>query len=224
MLKELNRRSEIHFAALNDPADTEGPRRCPEYSSRHIEVAHTAAKRAPSLSLAKSSAASSRPVPLGISRYASAKLRRAITALLADQNYDCVVCDFLAAAPSVPQLSDCVLFEHNVETTILQRHAQQCTSLPQKFFYKTQAAKMQTYERHVCRSVKKVIAVSGIDAERIRVMCGLESVASVSTGVDMTYFSPPQLVAPASDIVFCGSMDWLPNVDGVLFFSPKFCL
>jgi hypothetical protein len=35
-LKELHKRHEIHFAALNDPRNLEGPQRSSEYSSRHI--------------------------------------------------------------------------------------------------------------------------------------------------------------------------------------------
>src|ERR1039458_5671941 len=44
-LKELHKRHEVHFATLNDPRNTEGPQRSPEYSSRHLFVEHSAPAR-----------------------------------------------------------------------------------------------------------------------------------------------------------------------------------
>ena len=157
-------------------------------------------------------------MPLAISRYASASLRRKIDASIAAEHYDAIVCDFLAAAPSLSELANCVLFEHNVETTIFERHVEQSRSLAKKAFFRMQAAKMEAYERRICRSVRHVIAVSDIDASRIRQMFGVDNVSSVRTGVDIDYFARLGEVAPVCDMAFCGSMDWLPNVDAVIYF------
>jgi glycosyltransferase involved in cell wall biosynthesis len=46
----------------------------------------------------------------------------------------------------------------------------------------------------------------------------IESVSSVPTGVDVEYFAPQAATTPRADLVFCGSMDWLPNVDAVVHF------
>jgi glycosyltransferase involved in cell wall biosynthesis len=81
-----------------------------------------------------------------------------------------------------------------------------------------QTAKMEAYERKICRAAKHVIAVSEIDAARMKGMFGIETVTSVSTGVDVEYFASRDVALPLSDIVFCGSMDWLPNVDAVEHF------
>jgi glycosyltransferase involved in cell wall biosynthesis len=158
------------------------------------------------------------PVPLAVSRYYSVQLKREIDALIAAEHYDSIVCDFLAAAPNVPNLASCVLFQHNVETTIWQRHVEQTESIVKKYFFQLQAAKMEAYERKICRTAKHVIAVSDIDASRMRQMFQIDSVTSVPTGVDVEYFAPRGAATPMSDIVFCGSMDWLPNVDAVVYF------
>jgi glycosyltransferase involved in cell wall biosynthesis len=155
---------------------------------------------------------------MAVFRYSSAKLRRAIDALIATEHYDAIVCDFLASAPNLTNLGDCVLFQHNVETTIWQRHVEQCGSLPKKLFFQMQAGKMESYERRICRAAKHVIAVSDIDASRMKRMFGIECVSSVPTGVDVEYFAPRGDAPCVSDMVFCGSMDWLPNVDAVEYF------
>jgi glycosyltransferase involved in cell wall biosynthesis len=217
-LKELHKRHEIHFAALNDPRNHEGPQRSCEYSTRHFSVEHSAPSRR-SLGIVPQLAGSIvNAMPMAVSRYCSPKLRRKIGALIAAEHYDAIVCDFLAAAPNLRDLGQCVLFQHNVETTIWQRHAEQSRSLLKKFFFQMQAGKMEAYERKICRTAKHVIAVSEIDACRMKRMFGIETVTSVPTGVDVEYFAPRGAAFHLSDIVFCGSMDWLPNVDACMYF------
>jgi len=217
-LKELHKRHEIHFAALNDPRNCEGPERSSEYSTRHVSVEHSAPARK-SLGIIPQLAGSLfNPMPMAVSRYASRKLKQEIDALIAAEHYDAIVCDFLAAAPNISNMKPCVLFQHNVETIIWQRHVEQSRSLVKKLFFQMQAGKMEAYERKICRAAKHVIAVSEIDAARMKSMFGIESVSSVPTGVDVEYFAPRGGAAPISEIVFCGSMDWLPNVDAVEFF------
>src|SRR5487761_468976 len=130
-LKELHKRHDIHFAALNDPLNTEGPRRSVEYSTQHTAIDHAAPKRASIGILPQLAGSMASSVPLAISRYASATLKRKIQALIANEAFDSIVCDFLAAAPNLPDLGQCVLFQHNVETTIWQRHVE-CSESPLK--------------------------------------------------------------------------------------------
>jgi glycosyltransferase involved in cell wall biosynthesis len=230
-LKQLSRRHEIHFAALNDPANLEGPSRAPEYSARSFSVAHAAPSRRSLAILPQLVRSLFDSVPIAVSRYKSSELRRLIGDLMASEHYDAVVCDFLAAAPNVPDLSEAVLFQHNVETTIWQRHAAQSAGLAKKFYTQLQARKMEAYERTVCRESRHVIAVSEIDAIRMNSMFGIDTVTAVRTGVDVDYFAPPaaatleaatpSAAAYSADIVFCGSMDWLPNTDAVLYFMAE---
>jgi glycosyltransferase involved in cell wall biosynthesis len=218
MLKELHRRHEIHFAALNNPRNSEGPRRSGEYSSSHFYVEHSAPERR-SLGIVPQllrSVVSS--MPMAVFRYASAQLRDVVTSRIATEEYDAIVCDFLAAAPNVGDLSQCVLLQHNVETTIFQRHVAQSRSAAKRAFFRIQTGKMEDYERKVCRAVKHVIAVSDVDAARMTEMFGIHNVSAIPTGVDVDYFAPHGDASPVSDIVFCGSMDWLPNVDAAVYF------
>jgi glycosyltransferase involved in cell wall biosynthesis len=39
--------------------------------------------------------------------------------------------------------------------------------------------------------------------------------------VDVEYFAPPAQAAASADLVFLGSMDWSPNVDGMLYFTEQ---
>ena len=217
-LEELHKRHEIHFAALIDTRNHEGLQRSSEYSSRHIYAEHSAPRRG-SLGLIPQLASSIvNPIPLGVFRYSSRKLRHQIDALIATEHYDSIVCDFLTSAPNVTDMGQCVLFQHNVETTIWQRHVEHSRSLLKKLFFQMQARKTEAYEGKICRMAKHVIAVSEIDASRMKRMFGIENVTSVSTGVDVEYYAPRGAVSPISDIVFSGSMDALQNADAVVYF------
>ena len=217
-LKELHKRHEIHFAALNDPHNSEGPQRSSEYSSRHISVEHTAPGRGSIGIVPQLLSSVVNATPMAVSRYSSSKLKHKIDALIAAEHYDSIVCDFLFSVPNLINLEQGMLFQHNVETTIWQRHTQHSSSLLKKAFYQMQARKMEAYEKNACRRAKHVIAVSEIDALRIKELFGVEAVTSVLTGVDVEYFAPCGDAPQLSDIVFCGSMDWLPNVDATLYF------
>ena len=220
-LKELHKRHNIHFAALNQAGNPEGPARAGEYSTSHTCVEHTPPARSSLRMLPQLAANLLSPVPLAVSRYASSELKSRMNALVRERHFDSIVCDFLAAAPNTPDLSKAVLFQHNVETTIWRRHAETATSFLRKQFFGLQSAKMEAYERSVSKQSKFVIAVSELDAERMRAMFSIDKVKAVPTGVDLDYFrrpTPPEPFIGGADLIFTGSMDWLPNVDAVEHF------
>jgi glycosyltransferase involved in cell wall biosynthesis len=81
---------------------------------------------------------------------------------------------------------------------------------------------MEAYERQVCRRVRRVIAVSEPDAQVFRRDYGAPDVGTIATGVDVDYFQGNAGgETPATDLVFVGSMDWMPNIDGVRWFVSK---
>ena len=52
----------------------------------------------------------------------------------------------------------------------------------------------------------------------MRSLFGVTRVSEIPTGVDIDFFSRPASAPAGADLVFIGSMDWLPNIDGVLYF------
>ena len=79
---------------------------------------------------------------------------------------------------------------------------------------------MFEYERKVCREARHVIAVSKEDARQMEEMFGLRDVSSIPTGVDVETFTPREETT-RNGLVFVGSMDWLPNIDGMRFFCDE---
>ena len=160
------------------------------------------------------------PLPYAVSRYRSGHMSREIARRAADA--DVIVCDFLAPAVNVPRVAGTptVLFQHNVEAMIWERHAAVATSMLKRRYMSEQWRRMERFERNECRRFDHVVAVSPQDAAIMRERYGITRVSDVPTGVDIEYFTPSGTIQRrAHEIVFTGSMDWMPNDDAMTWFA-----
>lgn len=157
------------------------------------------------------------PIPVATDRSARGQ---AVVAGELDLRPDVVVVDFPHAMvlmppgrPPVPS----VMFTHNVEAEIFERHAEVARG-PMRVLWRNQAAKMRRFEGETLRRFDAVIAVSERDARALAEQFGLRDVAAIDTGVDLDFypFTPP-MPAPVDGgrLVFSGAMDSRSNIDGV---------
>lgn len=159
------------------------------------------------------------PFPFNVNKDFDPRLRRRANELLESHDFDLLVCDFVQMARNciglrkVPKL----LFEHNVEAQIFQRHTQH-GSLARRAYMWLQWKKMHWFEGRAGRDFDSVIAVSDEDKRTYEHEYGWDHVSTIDTAVDTDYFSPPTSEAVPGRCVFIGSMDWLPNEDGVRYF------
>ena len=157
------------------------------------------------------------PLPVSAATDRSRAGRHVVASELAD-GPDVVVVDFPQAAVLTPGPfgTRSVMFTHNVEAEILERHAGRAAGV-RKTVWRQQAAKMQDFERATLRRFDTVIAVSARDARMLEQRCGISNVAVIDTGVDLVFyaFHPPG--ETASTVVFSGAMDSRSNIDGIAF-------
>ena len=218
MLKRVHRRHEVHYVAFDDGTSAEAVARSKEYAARTYPVSHRAPRRgAPAFWLQFAGNLFS-PLPLSLARYQDAAFRRMLQEVQRRESPDVMVCDFLTPAVNIDDLSSWVLFQHNVETMIWRRHAEHAGNPLLKLYFKRQAERMFQVEARVCRGVRTVIAVSESDARTHQTLFGLPHVPSIPTGVDVASLTPPEPMPALTDLVFVGSMDWMPNVNGVDYF------
>lgn len=217
MLRRLHQRHEVHYVCYSD-GDPEGLSRSKEYCSYVYPIPHRVPEKTSPLFLGQIVAGLFDPRPVAVRRYSSRKMLRTIAELTGRQKFDSIVCDFLFPAANMPDLPSCVLFQHNVEAVIWKRRVESAADPVRKWYLRLQAGRMFRYEKSVCRAVRKIVAVSEADAGAMRSLYGVQNVHPVATGVDMDYFAPPPHPEKTTDLVFVGSMDWMPNVDGALWF------
>jgi sugar transferase (PEP-CTERM/EpsH1 system associated) len=159
--------------------------------------------------------------PYAIRKYTSTAMWREIVERERSKSFDVLICDFLAPAANVPPTlkSPALLFQHNVEAMIWKRHYETQTNPVKKAYLYGQWRKMLKFERQMCRRFDCVIAVSADDREQMKREYGAETVFDVPTGVDTDFFRPSgEVQASSHNMVFTGSMDWLPNEDAIRYF------
>ncbi len=161
------------------------------------------------------------PLPYAVARYESPPLRHEILRLA--EASDLIVCDFLAPSINVPAglPAPVVLFQHNVEAVIWQRHVSVPQAALRRAYFRAQWQRMRRYEAEQCRRFAQVIAVSATDADCMQREYQVHSVGWVPTGVDLEYFSASLRPRQSRELVFVGSMDWMPNDDGIRWFASE---
>jgi glycosyltransferase involved in cell wall biosynthesis len=218
MLKRLHARHEVHYVAFDDGTSVEAVPRASEYSTRVYGVPHRAPLRGSAAFWGQAVGNLFSPLPLSLARYQDAAYGKIVREVRQRESPDVMVCDFLTPAVNLDDLGPWVLFQHNVETMIWRRHAEHASGALQKAYFSGQAERMFQVEARVCRAVKRVIAVSKNDAATHQSLFGLKDVPSVPTGVDTARLASPGSIPIEADLVFVGSMDWMPNIDGVGYF------
>lgn len=160
-------------------------------------------------------------LPVSAATDVSAAGRAAVAQALAD-GADLVLVDFPHAAVLVPERLPvpAVVFTHNVEAEILERHARVARG-PKQAVWQNEARKMRRFEGEVLRRFRTAIAVSERDAVALRRDYGLSRVEAIETGVDTEYYAfhprPAQAGRDGGTVVFTGSMDSRSNIDGIEF-------
>ena len=162
-------------------------------------------------------------VPYAVAKYRSPALRRTLADLLSRERFDAIVCDFLTPIVNLPDRLPCpaILFTHNVESEIWRRHAETAANAASRTLLTQQWRRMLRFEGAAIGRFDLVLAVSDADSRTFaRLYPGAlrSPVHIVQTGVDTSYFRRADVPPDRAHLVFTGSMDWLPNEDGMTYF------
>ena len=222
MLKELKRDHHVTYLTLDDgSASAEDCQNASEYCHELVCIPHARREKFTAGFYFELLLNLISPQPYAIKKYESSAMLREIVDREQNGSFDLLVCDFLAPATNVPgSLSiPAVLFQHNVEAMIWKRHYEVQSNPLKKIYLYGQWRKMWRFEKAMCRRFDRVIAVSADDREQMKNEYGAGAVFDVPTGVDTEFFRPSGRIQPsAHNLVFTGSMDWLPNDDAIRYF------
>jgi len=161
--------------------------------------------------------------PYSAAKYCQPHVARELRQHLQEESYDVIICDFLLTAGVIPWNlpGRRVLFTHNVEAQIWERQFQVARNSLWKLACYREFRTMQKMERHYLRCSDHVLAVSETDREFFAHFVDPSKISVIPTGVDVNYFLPAPELEQANTLVFTGSMDWLANEDGIIFFMER---
>lgn len=115
-----------------------------------------------------------------------------------------------------------VFDDHNCEYLLQRRTFLTDLRVPSRWpgavYSLIQWSRLRRYEARICRRADRTLAVSHADAAALRRLAPNLDVAVVPNGVDTRAYRQAPSVS-GSVLVFTGTMDFRPNVDGVLWFT-----
>ncbi|HXP73812.1 MAG TPA: TIGR03087 family PEP-CTERM/XrtA system glycosyltransferase [Stellaceae bacterium] len=93
--------------------------------------------------------------------------------------------------------------------------------IPMRWLYRLESARLLEYERRIARSfTHSTVCTEWEKRDFERLIPGVP-VDIVGNGVDLTYFRSERRPKNSTSLIFTGVMDYLPNVDGILWFCDE---
>lgn len=154
-----------------------------------------------------------------ISRFFSPDMDIRLIRLLSEEAFDVVLLESLFATPYLPTIrryshARIVLRSHNLEHVIQERMANSETNVFKKPYRRFLAKQLKTYEVAVLDRVDGVAAITPADAEHFAGHGSRTRIITIPFGVDPSEY-PASEPAGAPVFFHLGSMDWLPNEEGI---------
>jgi len=164
-------------------------------------------------------------LPYNISKYRSPLMARKLRDMLTEEAFDVVHLEQVHTACYQAIASEefgvpVVLRQVNVESHLAERFWQTQAGL-RRLYARLQAVRLRRYEAEMCAKVDCCLLITAGDAERLRALSPNANTRVIPAGVDLEEFQPAPHLEEANTVVFVGSMDWLPNVDAVLWFAKE---
>lgn len=228
MLREINRLRPVTYLATKsatvplDPAEEADP-----YATEKIWIDQALSPRLSPRFFLGLAANLLTTRPYSLSRHFSASLRARLIELDQSGRFEWIVCDFLSPALHFHRhdwQTPTVLFQHNMEAQIWRRLSQNHPNPAARLVFRLEHLRLRRWERKLSAAFDGVITVSPDDSRFAREAYHLPNVlGDVPPGVDAESFaSVGEARAKLGDLpprlAFLGSMDWLPNVEGICWF------
>lgn len=156
-----------------------------------------------------------------ISRFFSPDMDIRLIRLLTEEKFDVVQLESLFMTPYIPTIrrytnARIVLRSHNLEHVIQDRIATGERNIIKRPYRRFLANQLKAYEMEVLERVDGVAAISPSDAAHFLEHCSSTPVTTIPFGVDpKEYTIDTQRKTKKPEFFHLGSMDWLPNEEGV---------
>lgn len=164
---------------------------------------------------------------LHVQRFITKDFANALEKILQEQKFDIIQLESLFIAPYISLIrklskATVLLRAHNIEHLIWRR-LQLGTKNPVKRWYlKHLADTLRNYELNILGKVDGVIAITPKDAQFFKKHLPAEKVISIPFGIQpgviKKYSRSNNPQADSNAIFHLGSMNWLPNQEGILWF------
>ena len=155
-------------------------------------------------------------------RFISEDFKKRLAAVLDKEQFDVVQLEVLFMAPYVETIRQhskamIVLRAHNVEHKIWERIAKDTKSPLKRWYINHLAKTLKEFELNALETVDGVAAITRKDAAFFRKYCS-KPVIDIPFGVYPELFNPKYEIEGKPKFYHIGSMNWMPNEEGIRWF------
>jgi sugar transferase (PEP-CTERM/EpsH1 system associated) len=168
-------------------------------------------------------------------RLASEPYAERLAVLMGEEDWDIVHVEGIEMAPYISttraarRSARIVFDDHNCEYLLQKRAFVTDLRIPRRWpgaaYSFVQWLRLRRYEARACRRADRVIAVSDADAAALHRLVPGVRVTVAPNGIDTRAYRPEitnhKSQISKNGLVFTGTMDFRPNVDGVLWFAQE---
>jgi sugar transferase (PEP-CTERM/EpsH1 system associated) len=148
----------------------------------------------------------------------SKEMQRLIDRIAAERRVDVVQIEStLLSIFRLPEDALVIVDEHNIDYEYYARMRENERSLLRRAFYRLEELRFRRFEQRCWRDVDGCVMTSDREAEEVRAVAPGTPTAGVPNGVDVEYFRPTDEPVEPRTIVFNGTLDYRPNLDGASF-------
>jgi glycosyltransferase involved in cell wall biosynthesis len=167
-------------------------------------------------------------IPYNVERFVSRKFTQKLKKLLQTEKFDVIHLEGTFVAwyiDVIRKYTDTPVFlrSHNVEYLIWERLYKNSPRSPQAQYIRYLAKKLKRFEAKYFNKFDGILAITKEDAKRmyedLKVTVPIEVIPA---GVDFESFTlNPEIQTLPNSLFLFGSLDWMPNVEAVLWFYHK---
>lgn len=159
-----------------------------------------------------------------VSRFYFDAYKEALIEKLQQEDFDIVQIEGVFMACYLPVIrkysaAKVVLRCHNVEFLIWERYLQSSKNWLKNAYIALQKNRLKTFEIDALNSVDAIVPITTRDEETLKHLAPGKPIFASITGIDLAKYPMISHPREINTMFYFGSMDWLPNVEAVMWFK-----
>ena len=162
-----------------------------------------------------------------IERYYNAGFEKLLSKNLVDNKYDIIQLEGIFVAPYLNIIrknskAKIVFRAHNIEHQVWQKLAQQKSDPIKRWYLQLLARRIKYYELEMLNKFDGIVAFTGQDRNSMLSFGNKIPLIVLPIGIDPALYKPDYSKTDFPSMFFLGSLDWLPNREGIEWFIDNF--
>ncbi len=158
-----------------------------------------------------------------VSRFFSPDVDMAIRRRLTNEQFDLILCESIYVTPYIATIrkyteSPIVLRSHNLEFSIWHRLTKSRKAGLKKAYLKILTRQLKEYEIDILDKIDALVSINPDELKHYRRLGYQGPALTIPFGIKAEEYSPNHVNREPKSVFHLGSMDWIPNQEGIKWF------